>query len=230
MVISFLRGLLEGPKQQNANVPKPGSNPKVVSLREERASLARRLQRLKAQMSSIDREVHSMSGKPLSKQRREAKKAIIEVKRRRRKLEDKLMTDKLKFAIVRYARLTDDKTSWKLLSMFADDPLKHADHVGIADALKDLKEKIDDKLVPTRESETNEILGILRKLSSKKLLELIEIEREFRLELEKNNAILSSSNPLKRASSRQRSVKQEMKNVENELELVSGRIRTELKK
>lgn len=228
MAFSFFKGIFRKPPEEIGIPLLEETDPRVASLREERALLARRLQRLKNQFEDIQKEVSGMSDKPLAQQRREAKKAIIDTKRRKRKISDALGTEKLKFVVPRYVSLTGDDASGRLLKDFVQDPLANSHRLGLEGALADLLEKIEETLVPTRQEDREPIIRLLKKLDSSKLKELAEIEQEFARETEKNRSILSSENPLKRASTRQRAIAQEIRNVENELALVSERLQKEI--
>lgn len=205
------------------------SNEKVVALREERALLASRLQRLKHNLSETNSEFSSMSDKPLLEQRRVAKKEIMAIKSKRDKVKQKLMVDKLKFVFARYNRLTNDVHTKKLLDEFLREPLKNAKRMSLAETLSDVREKVETGVISTRKSETTEVIGILKKLTPSKLAHVAQQEEGFASDLKRNKIIIGSSNPLERVSLKRQALKQEITNVEAELEIISERIRRELK-
>jgi len=226
MALEFLKGLFTKTKPITPSA-KEVTNDRIAGLREERANLIKRLSTFKMQLDEADKTVSSFDNRPLSEQRRAAKMEIISAEKKRRMIKQRLGTDSLKFAVLRYNKLTNDRNAAAMLNEFLDDPLKNAGRLGLAEALADVCDKIEKGTLPLRDIEKDEVLVLLKKLNKNYLDRLKLADEVLNKQVRKNTEVLSVANPLERASLKKQALKQEVRNVENELELIGERLRKE---
>ncbi len=228
-MISRIREFL-GLREEAPPPKRRRTSPKLLSLKEERERIGERLKEARAELEEVEERLAGLSKKSIRQQKKEAKKRLILLREKRRKIERAQMTGRLKFAISRYERVTGNKKAAEMLDEFARSPLKHAHRVGLADTLEDLLESIKEGTVPTREVEKAELVGILEKLGKDKLKRLADVEEKIREGIRENGKVLEAQDPLEELYRREERLEQGVKNLENELELVSMRIRQEMEK